>query len=181
MNTTRRPWFSQPWARVVIGLFALILVGGAASVLLFAQTSTPEQPIEFPHNLHTGLGLQCRYCHPGVDWGPVAGLPTTDKCWGCHQQVQVPGSERLAVLAQYVENEEEIPWVPVFYQPDFVHFNHNSHINAGLECETCHGDLTQMTVAQPIPRQNMGWCLECHTRMRPEDAQRLTDCSLCHY
>lgn len=175
-----RPWIFQPWARLVILLVVLIGVGGAVTAVAMSQ-STPAQPIEFPHNTHVGLGLQCRYCHPGVDWGPTAGLPTTDKCWGCHQQVKKEGSERLATLTEYAEANEQIPWVPVAIQPDFVHFTHKGHIQAGLECETCHGDLSTMTVAEVQPRQNMGWCLGCHQEMRPEQWDRLSDCSLCHY
>ncbi|RPJ52181.1 MAG: cytochrome C [Chloroflexi bacterium] len=176
------PLFFQPLARIIIVLVLVIILGGAATAVVMSQ-SVPEQPIEFPHNLHVGFGVQCRYCHPGVDWGPTAGLPTTDKCWGCHQQVnkRKPDSSRLQKLASYAENKEEIPWVPVFIQPDFVHFNHNGHIKAGLACETCHGNIASQTVAQPIPRQNMGWCLGCHQQMRPEEWERLSDCSLCHY
>ncbi len=39
-----------------------------------------------------------------------------------------------------------------------------------VTCETCHGDVTQMTVAEPQRGQNMGWCLGCHQKMStPED------------
>jgi hypothetical protein len=176
----RRPWFFQPWARVVIVLIFLIVLGGAASAVVMSQ-SIPEQPIQFPHRTHIGLGLECKFCHPGVDWGPTAGLPPTDKCWGCHEQVRKEGSEELAKLTAYAEAGEQIPWVPVAIQPDFVHFTHVGHIKAGIACETCHGDLSQMTVAEPQPLQNMGWCLDCHRTMQPDDWVRLSDCSLCHY
>lgn len=181
----KRPWFFQPWARVVIGLLLLIVLGGAVSAVVISQT-VPEQPIQFPHSTHVGFGLECRYCHPGVDWGPTAGLPTTDKCWGCHQQVNLvrTDSEELMKLAEYAENGEQIPWVPVFHQPDFVQFNHKGHVQSGLACETCHGDLSQQTVAEAIPLQNMGWCLDCHRDSAAEDTEeweRLSDCSLCHY
>ena len=71
--------------------------------------------------------------------------------------------------------------MPVFIQPDFVHFNHRPHVAAGVACETCHGDMTKETVAQAIPRQNMGWCLDCHSKQAPEKWTRLSDCSTCHY
>jgi hypothetical protein len=176
----RRSWLFQPWARIVIGLLLLIVVGGVISAVILSQ-SVPEQPIRFPHSTHVGLGLQCRYCHPGVDWGETAGLPTTDKCWGCHQQVKKPESTELAKLTSYAENQEQIPWVPVAIQPDFVHFTHAGHIRAGLDCETCHGKLVDMTVAEPQRLQNMGWCLNCHQTLRPDEWSRLSDCSLCHY
>jgi hypothetical protein len=179
MNRSR-PWLFQPWARVVIGLVLFIVLGGAVSAVVLSQ-STPAQPIQFPHNRHVGLGLQCRFCHPGVDWGPTAGLPTTDKCMGCHVQVVRPDSQELSRLVAFAEAGEQIPWVPVALQPDFVHFTHVGHIQAGIACETCHGDVSRMGVAEPQPLQNMGWCLSCHQQMRPDDWVRLSDCSLCHY
>jgi hypothetical protein len=176
----RKLWLFQPWARVVIGMILLIVLGGAASAVVMSQ-SHPDQPIQFPHRTHVGLGLECRFCHPGVDWGPTAGLPPTDKCWGCHQQVRRENSTELQKLVAFAENNQQIPWVPVAIQPDFVHFTHVGHIRAGLTCENCHGDLAQMTVAERQPGQNMGWCLDCHRNMRPDDWVRLSDCSLCHY
>ncbi len=168
-----------PFVRVGLLLAGLALVGGA--LWLFNRTQTPPaQPIEFPHNKHLQWGIQCLYCHPGALRGPSAGLPTQAKCWGCHQQIPQDKPE-LVKLANYAKNNQEIPWVPVFIQPDFVHFNHRPHIAAGVACQTCHGDMTKETVAKPIARQNMGWCLECHAKQAPEKWTRLSDCSLCHY
>ena len=175
----QRPWFSQTWARLVIGLVVLIVLGGATTGIVMSQ-SVPAQPIQFPHSFHVGTGISCRYCHPGVDWGPTAGLPTTDKCWGCHQQIATTKPE-LQKLANYAQNKAAIPWAPVFIQPDFVHFNHKGHVRTGIACETCHGQISKQTVAQPIPGQNMGWCLDCHRRTAPDQWERLSDCSLCHY
>ena len=175
------PWWRRPWILITTGLVVLILLGGAVGGIVLSQT-TPPQPIQFPHAFHVGMGIPCRYCHPGVDWGATAGLPTASKCWGCHQQVAATKTNpELQKLAAYVKNNQEIPWVPVFIQPDFVHFNHRAHIAAGLDCKACHGDLSKETVAQRIPGQNMGWCLECHSKQGAAKWARLSDCALCHY
>ncbi len=178
------PWWLRPWVRVTAGLVVLILLGGAVGGIAMSQVP-PPQPIQFPHSFHVGTGIPCQYCHPGVAWGATAGLPTASKCWGCHQQVaKTKTSPELQKLVAYVKNGEEIPWVPVFIQPDFVHFNHRPHVAAGVKCETCHGDMRKQTVAQRIPRQNMGWCLDCHNQQskdHPEKWARLSDCVLCHY
>ncbi len=157
----------------------LVILVAAAGGIYLTQTS-PDQPIQFPHNTHVGLGAQCLYCHPGAASGPVAGLPSTSKCWGCHQQIQAAAPE-LVKLKAFVEQNKPIEWVPVAIQPDFVHFNHRPHIAAGVACETCHGDVSKMGVAVRQSGQNMGWCLDCHKRMRPDDFVRLGDCSTCHY
>jgi hypothetical protein len=172
-------FMKRPIARIGLGILVLLILAGAAGGLYLTQT-TPPQPINFPHSAHVSLGAPCLYCHPGATWGPTAGLPSTSKCWGCHQQLPASTPD-LVKLADYVKNNQEIPWVPVTIMGDFVHFNHRPHIAAGIACETCHGDVGKMQVAKAPFVQNMGWCLDCHKRMRPEEFVHLSDCSLCHY
>jgi len=84
-------------------------------------------------------------------------------------------------LQKYAENGEAIPWVPVAIQPDFVYFSHAPHVQRGISCQTCHGEVGQSTVAQPIKNQNMGWCLSCHKNMStPERFVQLSSCEACH-
>ena len=172
----------KPIVWIISGIF-LILVLSAATYGVWLTQQIPEQPILFSHKLHVGFGVQCLYCHPGAWKGRSAGLPTETKCWGCHQQIQitVPDQQKLA---DAVNKNEPIQWVPVFIVPDFVFFNHRPHIAYGLNCETCHGELSYMTVAEP-PRYpiNMGWCLHCHRTKAADDPElltELTDCGTCH-
>lgn len=178
MDIPKALW-QRPIVRIGVAVVLLIILGGAVGGYYLTQTP-PQQPIAFPHNIHVGLGAQCLYCHPGAQWGPTAGLPSTERCWSCHQQIQKQSPE-LDKLASYAQKNEPIPWVPVAIQPDFVHFNHRPHIAAGINCETCHGDVSTMKVAEPQHGQNMGWCLDCHKNMAPDQFTRLSDCSTCHY
>jgi len=190
---------NQPLGR--IGVLITLLVVLSAGVWGVAQTQkSPEQPIQFPHNLHVGVGIQCLYCHPGALRGPSPGLPTEAKCWGCHQQMAITNtSPLLKPLVDAVQNNQPIDWVPVAQVPDFVHFNHRPHIASGLNCEDCHGNVSKMTVYQNPQIMNMGWCLSCHraktednvqnnpnhdpavSAMLAEKRTKLTDCSTCHY
>lgn len=172
----RRPWF---WGAT--GLLVVLLVS-VAGYGLWTTQQAPPQPIEYNHQVHVSLGVQCLYCHPGAWKQASAGLPTTAKCWGCHQQM-ANSKPAQQVLVQYAENNREIPWVPVFIQPDFVYFNHRPHIAAGVNCETCHGEIGREKIAQPIAGQNMGWCLACHRQHaagNPELLTKLSDCYTCH-
>ena len=191
---------NQPLGRVGALIVLLALLSGA--VWGIAQTQkTPQQPIDFPHNIHVGvLKIPCLYCHPGALRGPSPGLPTETKCWGCHQQLEITKtSPKLVPLVQAVQNNTPLQWVPVAWVPDFVHFVHRPHIAAGLNCEDCHGDVSKMTVYQNPQVLNMGWCLNCHRARTEDNAQnnpnndpavaatlaeervKLTDCSTCHY
>lgn len=175
----QKPWWQRPVFRIGIALGLLVLLGGAVGGVYLTQLP-PEQPINFPHSFHVGMGASCTYCHVGTSWGPTAGLPGIDKCWGCHQQIQKQSPE-LDKLAGYVSRNEPIPWVPVAIQPEFVKFTHQPHVIAGVTCETCHGDVAQMTLAKPQRGQNMGWCLSCHQKQAPEKWAKLSDCATCHY
>jgi hypothetical protein len=192
-------WVISPMGRVAVIIGGLALFSLAAFGISVTQTA-PEQPIQFPHNLHIGFGVQCLYCHPGALRGPSPGLPTQSKCWGCHQQIEKTfTSEKLAYLVDKVRNNQPIVWIPVAQVPDFVHFTHRPHIAAGLNCETCHGDVSQMEIYENPQVLNMGWCLNCH-RTRTENnltnnpandpavaavleekRTKLTDCGTCHY
>lgn len=167
---------------VQLGLIftGMVLLCGLAWGIYQTQTP-PAQPIQFPHNTHINLGIQCLMCHPGALRGPSPGLPTETKCWGCHQQITVRNPE-IDKLITYVKQNKPIAWVPVAILPDFVYFSHRPHIAAGLHCEGCHGEISQMTVAIP-QRMNMGWCLNCHRTRYAKDAvmlTKLTDCVTCH-
>jgi hypothetical protein len=186
ISTTLSPenvgsWFRRPSFLASLSAIILLLLGGGIAGLWQTQLS-PSQPIQFPHSLHLGFGIQCLYCHPGAWNGPSAGLPTETKCWGCHQQITFRNAE-LDKLVNYVQNQEPIAWVPVFILPDFTYFTHQPHVAAGVSCETCHGELSRMTVAQPRRNLDMGWCLRCHRTTFINDQTtltRLTDCGTCH-
>ena len=177
-------WLMSPMGRVGV-LIAVLSLFSLAAYGIYLGQQPPEQPIQFRHDVHVKLGVQCLYCHPGALRGPSPGLPTQTKCWGCHQQIDKTfTSERLAVLVEYVESERPIEWVPVAQVPDFVHFNHRPHIAAGLNCEDCHGDLSEMEIAENPQVMNMGWCLDCHKERAGDDEEKfikLTDCGTCHY
>ena len=171
----------KPWFPMAVGVVMLLFLTGASYGIWLTQ-QPPDQPIQFNHSLHIGFGVQCLYCHPGAWKQASAGLPTEAKCWGCHQQIPIKNADQQK-LADAVTNNQPIQWVPVFIQPDFVYFNHRPHIAAGLNCETCHGEMSRETVAQPRPGLNMGWCLHCH-RIRADGNEamliKLTDCATCH-
>lgn len=177
-----------------LGLLVGVLAFIAAGVWGIFQTQVPPaQPIQFPHSTHVNLQIPCLYCHPGAWRQASAGLPTEQKCWACHGQLKkyfqppVPVSQwpvELQKLANYVQADKPIDWVPVYQVPDFVHFNHRPHIAAGLNCENCHSDMSKKTVATVEQTVNMGWCLNCHkakTVNDPEKRTKLLDCGTCHY
>ena len=54
----------------------------------------PEQPINFSHKLYAGeMGLDCRYCHSGVEKSSHSNIPSVDTCKNCHNVVKTDSPE----------------------------------------------------------------------------------------
>ena len=165
------------WLWAIIGVLIIV----AAGILLTqrAALAAPEQPIEFSHNLHNEAGVQCLFCHSNPMRSDVAGIPSVERCVGCHGVIATYRSE-VQVLLGYWERQEPIPWQRVTEMPDHVFFSHQPHLLSGVSCETCHGDVGQMAAVRPVRRMDMGWCLNCHLEQPEEKVARLADCLACH-
>jgi hypothetical protein len=169
-----------PPARWVAGpLLILVLLGAAIGLSRRSALAAPQQPIPFSHAVHDQAGVQCLFCHPGPLRSDVAGIPSVEKCAGCHRTIAVE-STAVQEMMSYWEAQSPIPWQRVNRTADFVFFSHQPHLGAGLNCETCHGQVASMSVARPANDMDMGWCLKCHLEQPEEKAARLADCIACH-
>jgi len=136
----------------------------------------PAQPIPFSHKIHAyQIGVDCRYCHSFADVCAHSNVPTGATCWNCHQHVQ-PNSPKLAPLHKSMDpaypgyDGKPIEWVRVHKTPDYVYFNHSAHVNRGVSCQSCHGDVNKMEVISQVQPLSMSGCLDCHRA--PEDFLR---------
>lgn len=166
---------------IFITITLLVVFGLVAGVLLTRARvlAAPEQPIPYSHRTHVEAGVQCLYCHSSALRSPVAGIPSVEKCMGCHSVIATE-SPAVQEVTGYWDRGEPIPWVRVNTQPDFVYFSHLPHLGAGLNCEACHGDVGTMEVVKPVVKMDMGWCLDCHLQQPEEKIARLVDCLACH-
>jgi len=148
-------------------LYAVVLITWVFSPEMSAMGYAPEQPVPYSHALHAGdLGIDCRYCHTAVETTAKATLPPTATCMNCHATIKT-GSEQLAIVRASAETGAAIPWVRIPDLPDFVYFNHAGHIQSGVGCVSCHGQVDRMTVVEQAKPLTMGWCLECHRNPDP--------------
>lgn len=165
--------------RWLLLLLIPILLSGAVLFTRAQVLAAPKQPVAYSHKVHIDAGLQCLFCHTSALRSDMAGIPSMQKCMGCHTTIAVDNSD-VKELAGYWERGEPIPWIRVARQPDFVYFSHQAHLKAGENCETCHGDVGQMTVTQSVVKMDMGWCLNCHSKQSEGKVARLADCLTCH-
>jgi len=133
----------------------------------------PKQPVAFSHKLHAGdLGMDCRYCHTNVEISAHANVPSTQTCMNCHTLVGTDNPKLLPVRESWLNNEA-IEWIRIHKLPEYSYFDHSAHLNAGVGCETCHGNIAAMEVVYQAEPLSMGWCLDCHRNpgpsLRPKD------------
>ena len=120
------------------------------------------QPVQFSHKHHVGqLGIDCRYCHGGVEKSAYAGLPPTETCMTCHSQLYTDAA-LLAPVRESLARNRPIEWTRVHDLPDFVYFNHSIHVAKGMACTACHGRLNEMNLTWQTQSLYMAWCLDCH-------------------
>ncbi len=198
----------------------------AATLSAYSGASSPEgrspvQPVAFPHPQHVQkLGMNCVYCHFASNKAMDPGMPAVATCMGCHNVI---GPKRPAIAAApgrparpaYTSaaltaltdtfwrkgvNPKPVPWVRIHKVPEYVHFPHMRHVNAGVTCQTCHGQVQKMTQVYQAASLNMGWCINCHVNgynavagkiaagyapTRADSAAPVKraryDCSVCHY
>lgn len=148
----------------------------------------PEQPIMYSHKVHAGINqINCLYCHGGAQDSKHASIPSVNVCMNCHMAIneykgpkfytesgeEVNGTEEIKKLYEYAgftpgkpwdaSKAKPIAWIKIHNLPDHVYFNHSQHIKAGkVQCQTCHGEITNMDEVKQFSELSMGWCINCH-------------------
>lgn len=122
----------------------------------------PIQPVHFSHAIHADqLGLDCRYCHNGVEKSWYSNIPAASTCMNCHNQI-LANDPKLALVRESYNSDTPIPWVQIHKTPDYVYFNHSVHVNRGVSCVHCHGQVNKMDEVRHEKPLSMAFCLDCH-------------------
>ncbi len=183
------------WMNALPTLAAIGGMGAAVTVVagtwywatpdFFEVGYMPTQPGSgFNHAIHAGqLGMDCRYCHYQIEESPEANIPPVKVCWGCHSEnkVKVADDQKIQFVLEAYAQDASIEWRRVHKLPDYVrNFPHHVHLNAGVSCYSCHGQITGMEVVHQVESLSMGWCLDCHRNpeehlVPPEKVTRLIE------
>jgi len=151
----------------------------------------PKQPIYFSHKVHSGINqISCLYCHGNAWESRHATVPSVNVCMNCHKAIQsfeksgkiydeagdeINGTMEIQKLYKYAGFDpanaakwnpsmaKPIEWVKIHNLPDHVFFSHAQHVHAGnVQCQTCHGAVTEMDELKQFAELSMGWCINCH-------------------
>ncbi|HYJ80213.1 MAG TPA: cytochrome c3 family protein [Longimicrobiaceae bacterium] len=166
-----------------IGLALLAVAAGSCGGYSASEDDGPDQPIAFYHSVHAGENqIPCAYCHYSADRSVDAGIPAVQVCVGCHvpgsgaagavpaqavlafptQQRNAQWNAEATRLVDFWKRGEAIPWVRIHKLPEHAKFPHFMHVNAGLQCQTCHGPVQEMEKVYQFSSLRMGWCIDCH-------------------
>ncbi|MDC0357933.1 cytochrome c family protein [Oligoflexia bacterium] len=170
----------------------LLLVGWTTEPNRLEVGFAPKQPIPFSHKVHAGTNkIQCLYCHSGATKSRYAGYPPVESCFNCHRAAKA-GTDTIRELARIFENGTALEWKRVHRLPDHVYFDHRPHVNNGIDCTACHGDVKNMELLEQNMSMRMGNCLNCHRDVHGyiDDAEQLLglapdlvgaeNCNACH-
>jgi hypothetical protein len=151
----------------------------------------PVQPIFYSHKVHAGINqINCLYCHGAAMDSKHAAIPSVNVCMNCHKTIntyekgpklfkedgtEVNGTREIEKLLGYAgfdpknaaawdpSKAKPIVWTKIHNLPDHVYFNHSQHIKAGkVQCQSCHGEITNMDEVYQFSELSMGWCINCH-------------------
>ena len=85
----------------------------------------------------------------------------------CHKVTKVDSPDIMKLSAVY-DSGNALQWKRIHLLPDHVYFDHRPHVNAGILCQTCHGEVQTMPVVYQYMSMRMSNCLGCHRD--PKDA-----------
>jgi Cytochrome c7 and related cytochrome c len=140
-----------------------------------SEHAPPDQPIPYSHKTHLALGLPCATCHTNPAPGNLMTFPATSTCMSCHVSIAT-NKPAILKLASFSKSRQPIPWVRVYKVLPGVTWTHRKHLDAGMKCQMCHGQVAEMErMSEATSVTTMGVCLSCH---KAYDAP--TVCQTCH-
>jgi hypothetical protein len=140
-----------------------------------SEHTPPLQPIAYSHKKHLAFGLECKKCHTNPEPGKLMTFPATSTCMECHVTI-AKDKPSIQKLAEYAKSKQAVPWVRVYTVLPGVAWNHRAHLEAGVKCETCHGQVREMEATSEVTSvTTMYSCLHCHEMNHAKAA-----CDTCH-
>lgn len=176
-NMAQLPARRHPPLATLLALLAGLGMAGMALFYAFYYQGRigPEQPLPFSHHVHAGVKqIGCVVCHSGVASSPRAGVPSLQTCMLCHDQI-IREYPYIRQLREHYEQGIPVKWVQVDILSEHAFFNHQVHVQRGVDCSHCHGDVKGMDRIYQAQKFQMGFCIQCH-----RDNAASHDCLACH-
>jgi hypothetical protein len=168
----------------------------AAIVLLLAGSAwagpsevifPPQQmPLRFDHAKHLAKKIECDFCHETAPKSRNASdnlIPGEEVCSTCHpidrEEPDKVSKSATACGFCHVGFQKDKPVERVLVPTPNLRFDHQVHVERGIACTHCHGDMSKVTVATRAQLPEMPLCLGCHNSGRGK-LSAPSRCRTCH-
>jgi len=161
---------------VIIGAAILLVLGILVGCTGDNSPAAPAIPV-FSHKVHVvDQELKCSICHKTADKADFAGMPIFKSCKKCHDGIDAKKTPEHRIDLYLVGGNPV--WSSVTAIPQEVKFSHKSHLDAKVECATCHKGIEQSKQVSLRLRVDMKACMDCHLQTKVGGA--LNNCNVCH-
>jgi menaquinone reductase, multiheme cytochrome c subunit len=154
---------------------AMIAAGLSLVSCVLLDAIRPREPaFGFPHRVHVmDEGFDCGDCHMGVEDTDRPGMPVQMQCMLCHEDIDPDLPEDRRSAAFFVDGRLVAQGLSALSNE--VIFSHLRHVEAGIDCAACHGDVGDTERILPEVAVSMDDCMSCHARTSAPN-----DCATCH-
>ncbi len=155
---------------IVTAILLVLLIAGTivANRLPGNSLHSPESDIIFAHNNHTDI--ECAECHTSVESSELStdvNFPAMDVCADCHD---IDAEDECELCHRDSEDPQTSP-----HGERTILFSHKNHIERGVQCTGCHGQIAVSTNLTAEYMPDMRSCFACHDNKKAGDR-----CSVCH-
>ena len=162
---------------------ALIALGAGWIGFPYAIYKSRPQPVDFSHKVHADkAGAKCEDCHAFREDGTFAGIPTLDKCAGCHAAAMGTTPAEKNFIDRYVTPQPRAAMgglrAPAGKRLLFAQRRTSSW--AGLKCERCHGARARAIPCGPTGRTASAAIRATSGGCGTDHGMKMDDCVACH-
>lgn len=167
--------------RLLPPLGLLALAGLAVLVGCDQEDGVPKRNTpNFPHDVHVeDEEIECSVCHKGALKEDKAGMPDLDSCMKCHKGLDAKKPE-----AKRVSNFDKngvAQFSNFTHITEDVKFSHKRHVDAKVQCGSCHKGIEKSKKVTAAVRVTMKDCMDCHAKQKVGVRDNAKDsCLVCH-
>lgn len=141
-----------------------------------------QKHVPFNHKVHVVQEeIKCDICHKTASKEEHAGMPTFKSCTKCHEGIDAKKPPERRIDKFLVDNKPEWAHVttPKTIAPDTIKFSHKTHVDAKVQCATCHKGAENATSLTSKLRVTMKECIDCHKQTHVGENVS-NNCQICH-
>jgi hypothetical protein len=156
-------------------LTAALALAACAGCMLVDALGSRGRSLVFSHALHcVEEELACVSCHEGAEVEEVPGMPVSDSCAVCHDDLDTGKPPERAVATLFDAAGAYRARRASRLDEELV-FTHLGHVTSVQDCGACHRGIEANRAVDERVAVDMGACMACHAERALPNG-----CSDCH-